>query len=108
MSVRQENRFRAQSIARFREAGVLAGQIEAAGRERREPSQQAARSGTATRRQVRNWMRRNAEDHDGPTAVAEAASIALALPYGAMDDPDHWVWDEAFDAHQLYFSDVQP
>ena len=103
MSVRQENRFKAQSIARFREAGTLAGQLEAAGRERREPSQQAARSSTATRRQVRNWMRRNAGDYDGPTTLAEVANIALVLPYGAMDDPDHWVWDEACDAHEPYF-----
>ena len=103
MSVRQENRFRAQSIARFREAGTLAGQLEAAGRKSRETSQQVAQSSTATRRQVRNWMRRNAEDCDGPTALAEAANIALVLPYGAMDDPDHWVWDEAADAHKPYF-----
>ena len=35
MSVRQENRFRAQSSARFRQAGTLAGQIEALRREQR-------------------------------------------------------------------------
>lgn len=101
MSVRQENRFRAQSIARFRETDILAGQLEAAGRKSREPGRQATASSTATRRQVRNWMRRNAEDYDGPTALAEAANIALVLPYGAMDDPDHWIWDEAVEASPL-------
>ena len=95
MSVRQENRFRAQSIARFRQAGTLAGQIEASRREQRQPSQPVTGPGKASRRQVRNWMRRNAEDYEGATALAEAANIVLFLPSDAMNDPDHWIWDEA-------------
>lgn len=101
MSVRQENRFRAQSLARFRQAGILAGQIESVHREQRQPQRQITTPGAASRRQVRNWMRLNAEDHDGPTQLAEAANIALVLPCGAMDDPDHWIWDEACNALEV-------
>ena len=98
MSVRQENRFRAQSLARFRQAGILAGQIESLHRKQRRSDQQAATPMAVSRRQVRNWMRLNAEDYETETALAEAANVELALPSGAMDDPDHWIWDEAFDA----------
>lgn len=95
MSVRQENRFKAQSIARFRQAGTLAGELEALRRGKRRQDQQTALPGSASRRQVRNWMCQNAGDYDGATALAEAANIALSLPPDAMGDPDHWIWDEA-------------
>lgn len=40
-------------------------------------------------------MLRNAQDYESATAIAEGANAALDLPNGAMDDPEHWVWDEA-------------
>ena len=101
MSVRQENRFKVQSVARFRQAGILAGQLESLRREQRRPNQQTAIPIAASRRQVRNWMRLNAEDYETETALAEAANIALTLPCGAMYDPDHWVWDEALNALEV-------
>lgn len=52
----------------------------------------------ATRRQVRNWMRRNVEGFESATELAEAANAALDLPPGAMDDEGHWVWEEALSA----------
>ena len=51
-----------------------------------------------SRMQVRSWMRRNASEYEGATQLAEAANCALRLPFGAMDDETHWVWDEAFSA----------
>ena len=51
-----------------------------------------------TRRQVRSWMRRNAEGFDTATELAEAANAALRLPPEAMDDEGHWVWEEALSA----------
>ena len=53
---------------------------------------------SATRRQVRNWMRRNVEGFETATELAEAANAALDLPTGAMDDECHWVWEEALSA----------
>jgi hypothetical protein len=100
MSVRQENRFRAQSITRFRQAGILAGQLESLRREQRRPDQQVAMPIAASLRRVRYWMRLNAEDYEGPTQLVEAANIALVLPHSAMDDPDHWIWDEALNAQE--------
>jgi hypothetical protein len=98
MSVRQENRYKTQSIASFHQVGTLAGQNEALRRASRQPGQQVKTSDTATRRQVRNWLRLNAVDYEGATALAEAANTALSLPSGALDDPDHWIWDEALSA----------
>lgn len=43
-------------------------------------------------------MRQNAQDFDAATQLAEAANVALDLPYDAMDDETHWVWEEALDA----------
>ena len=53
---------------------------------------------SASRRQVRIWMRRNAECFESATTLAEAANAALDLPAGAMDDDGHWVWEEALSA----------
>lgn len=101
MSVRQENRFKAQSLARVREADGLARQLEALRHQPRQQGQQGVEPGSTTKRQVRNWMRRNAADYAVATALAEAANIALSLPSGAMDDPNHWIWDEALDALEV-------
>lgn len=104
MSVRQENRYMAQSMAQFRQAGTLARQLESLRRQQRQQGQQgqqATGSSSATRQQLRNWMRQNAEDYEGATALVEAANIALSLPPGAMDDSTHWIWDEACDAQEV-------
>lgn len=53
---------------------------------------------SAARRQVKSWMRNNAEGFDSATELAEAANAALDLPLGAMDDETHWVWEEAISA----------
>lgn len=53
---------------------------------------------SATRKQVRSWMRMNASEYDNPTQLAEGANVVFDLPCGAMDDETHWVWDEALDA----------
>ena len=53
---------------------------------------------SSTRRDARNWMRRNAEEFETATELAEAANAALRLPPGAMDDECHWVWEEALSA----------
>lgn len=47
----------------------------------------------ATRKQVRNWMRRNADDNE--SLLAENAVAALNLPQSWLDDSTHWLWDEA-------------
>lgn len=53
-----------------------------------------------SRRQIRVFLDANAEDYDGPTALVEAADLAFDLPESWLDDPDHWIWDEAFEAHE--------
>ena len=45
-----------------------------------------------------NWMRRNAQEFETATELAEAANAALRLPPDAMDDECHWVWEEALSA----------
>jgi hypothetical protein len=51
-----------------------------------------------TRRQARRWMCTNAHDYETSTQLAEGANAALSFPPDALDDPDHWVWDEALEA----------
>lgn len=95
MSVRQENRNRRrlQYFNDRRNALHLQAEAAAQVRDPRPPVGQPKPA--ATRQQVRRWMRRNAADYDTATALVEAANVALDLPAGAMDDPDHWVWEEA-------------
>lgn len=99
MGVAQEARYKKLVIEQGNKANDRMIQAEAANMVRApRPSVQPQKSTTATRRQVRAWMRSNAEDYDNATNLAEAANIDLDLPHGAMDDPDHWIWDEAVDA----------
>jgi crotonobetainyl-CoA:carnitine CoA-transferase CaiB-like acyl-CoA transferase len=49
----------------------------------------------ADRSAMRRWMRLHADEHEGATALAEAASAAFDLPEDWLDDPTHWVWDMA-------------
>lgn len=98
MSVRQENRYRKLVIAQGRALPDIKRELEAAFMERLPRPAVAPPKPSATRGQVRSWMRRNAADYDDATHLAEAANIALYLPTGAMDDETHWVWDEALSA----------
>ena len=59
---------------------------------------QSSRSRTQSRRQVRSWMRNNADGFDSATQFAEAANAAIDLPPDAMNDDTHWVWEEAVSA----------
>ena len=98
MSVRQENRWKkhlhekASEIERKQHDALTLVTIRPA----REPLA-SHKSTTATKAQVLAWMRRAIEDdgYDDCTSLAESANAALELPPGAMDDPDHWVWEEA-------------
>ena len=94
-SVRQENRYR--KLVRQQSDLATAHLIDPAPiRPQRKPA--IPPKPGASRRQVRAWMRNNASEYETATNLAEAANIALDLPYGAMDDPDHWIWDEAINA----------
>ena len=99
-TVKQENRYAAmvkrQADAVCDERSIM--ETLASPRTPRAPTQRN-HSTTATRKQVRSWMRRNAEHYEYcSTHLAEAANVAFDLPAGAMDDGDHWIWDEAYDA----------
>lgn len=50
---------------------------------------------SATRQQVRRWMRNNASEYDNATALAEAANVEFLLPGNGLDDECHWIWEEA-------------
>lgn len=98
MSVKQENRWKKylheknKEIERKEHDALALAIIRPA----REPLA-TAKSTTATKAQVRSWMRRAVDDdeYDDCTSLAEGANAALELPPEAMDDPDHWVWEEA-------------
>lgn len=99
-TVKQENRYAAmvksQADAVCDERRIM--ETLASQRTPRAPTQRN-QSTTATRKQVRSWMRINAEHYEYcSTHLAEAANVALDLPAGAMDDGDHWIWDEAYEA----------
>lgn len=95
MSVRQENRNRRRLQYFNDRRAALQLQAEAATQVRGPRPTVGQPNPAATRQQVRSWMRRNADYYDTATAMVEAANAALDLPAGAMDDPDHWVWEEA-------------
>ena len=97
-SVRKENRWRRNvqdandEIDRRRRCG------EAIFMERKPRLAVVPPPPSANRRQVRSWMRNNAEDYECATTLAEGANAALDLPAGAIDDETHWVWEEALSA----------
>ena len=98
MSVQQEHRYQKLVISQGRIATDRQRLIEAMFMERSPRPVLVQPLPNASRRQVRSWMRRNAEGFDSATALAEAANAALDLPAGAMDDEGHWVWEEAVSA----------
>ena len=102
MSVRQENRYRKLVISQGQAATDRQRELEAA-RMVREPRKPAIPPPpSARRRDVRAWMRLNADDYETATHLAEAANVAFTLPDGGLDDETHWVWDEAFHAKEIY------
>ena len=103
MSVKQENRWSRRLYLENQSRNDRDREIEAAFMERGERRQPEKKVSTeATRRQCRAWMQSNAEEYKCSTQIAEAANISLELPHGALDDPEHWVWDEAYLAMKQY------
>ena len=98
MSVKQENRYRKWVIETGHAATDRQREIEAATMERKPRPVAIPPKPSASRRQVKSWMRQNAQDFDTATQLAEAANAALDLTSDAMDDETHWVWEEALSA----------
>ncbi len=103
-TVKQENRYAA--MVKFQADAVCDDrrimETLASPRAPRAPTQRN-QSTTVTRKQVRSWMRRNAEHYEYcSTRLAEAANVALELPAGALDDAAHWIWEEAYEACEGY------
>lgn len=98
MSVKQENRYRKLVISHGRTATDRQREVEAAFMERGTRKPAIPPPPSARRRDVRAWMRHNAEHYETATELAEAANAALRLPPEAMDDGGHWVWEEAISA----------
>lgn len=98
MSVRQEHRYQKLVISQGRVATDRQRLTEAMFMERGPRPALVPPPPNSSRRQVRSWMRRNAEGFESATELAEAANAALDLPPGAMDDEGHWVWEEALSA----------
>jgi hypothetical protein len=97
-SARKESRWKKSVQAANDEIDKRQREIEAANMVRRPRLAVVPPPPSANRKQVRSWMRRNAEGHECATTLAEAANAALDLPAGAMDDETHWVWEEALSA----------
>jgi len=103
MSVRKENRWR-KTIQNANDAiSDRQREIEAAFMVREIRPAVTPPPQSATRRQVRRWMRQNVSEYDGNmTFLAEGANAALNLPDGALDDETHWIWDEALNAVEWF------
>lgn len=106
VSVRQEHRYQKLVIEQGNVITDIAREIEAATMVRKPRVAVTLPEPSATRRQCRSWMRRNAQDFECATSLAEAANAVLDLPHGAMDDDGHWVWEEA--ANALDWAENQP
>lgn len=98
MSVRQENRYRNLVISQGRLATDRQREIEAATMARGPKKPAIPPPPSARRRDVRAWMRSNAEHYETATQLAEAANAIFRLPDGGLDDETHWAWDEAAEA----------
>lgn len=100
-SARKENRWRKTVYAANDQNDKSKREIEAATMVRGVRLSPVSPVPNATRKEVRSWMRRNATEYGDSTHLAEAANVALELPAGAMDDGDHWVWEEAYLASKI-------
>mgnify|MGYP000850353031 FL=1 len=98
MSVQQENRYRKLVISQGRMATDRQREVEAACMVRGPRKPVIPPPPSARRRDVRLWMRHNAEHYETATELAEAANAVFRLPDGGLDDETHWVWDEACEA----------
>lgn len=96
-SVRKENRWRRTLQGINDSVSDRRREIEAAVMVRapRPQVEPPVAKNSATRRQVRVWMRNNAHEYDCATRLAEAANVVFDLPGGGLDDETHWVWEEA-------------
>ena len=83
MSVRQENRWRRTLKESNDRASDIQRQIEAAFMERKERKESVKPEPFASRRQVRSWMRRNAEGFESATELAEATRSAADRSRGS-------------------------
>ena len=98
-SVRKENRWKRNAQAANDAKSDLRREVESACLVRGPRPALVPPPPNHTRRQVRSWMRRNADDgFETATELAEAANAAMRLTPGAMDDEGHWVWEEAISA----------
>ena len=101
MSVRQETRYKKLVISQGRIESDRQRLLEAAFMERKQRPLVVPPKPTPTRREIRKWMRINAEDYETATRLAEAANVVFNLPCEWLDDECHWIWDEASDAHGI-------
>ena len=97
-SARKENRWKSQVQQQNDSADRLRREMEAAAMIRGPRKPAVSPGPTASRRQVRSWMRLNANEYECATQLAEAANIEFDLPGSGLEDETHWVWDEAADA----------
>lgn len=98
VSVKQEHRYARMVINAGRAITDRQREIEAATMVRGPRKPTVPPPPSARRRDVRAWMRHNAEHYETATELAEAANAIFRLPDGGLDDETHWVWDEAADA----------
>jgi hypothetical protein len=96
MSIKSENRYKANSMAKARAIGQRNGEMEAMDRLPREQQQQSMRY--STRAQVKAWMVNHADHYDSMTQLACGVELALWMPFGCIDDETHWIWDCAYEA----------
>lgn len=97
-SVKKENRWRKLLHEQASEAEARRIQAEAIAMRRGPRLTPVGPAPDATRRQVRSWMRANADEYETATEIAEGANAALRLPQHWLDDSEHWVWEEAMAA----------
>lgn len=99
MSVKSENRYRSNSIAAARKINADLATAEVLRSPRYNQSHCTSIQITwAEKRSVRNWMRRNADEYQTATELAEAAAAAFDFHGGdPLTEETHWIWDLAAD-----------
>ena len=97
-SARKENRWKRNVQATNDSESARRRELEAATMVRGPRKPAIPPPPSARRRDVRLWMRKNAEHYETATELAEAANSVFRLPDGGLDDETHWVWDEAIEA----------
>jgi hypothetical protein len=100
MGAAQENRYKKLVYSQSQAINDKQREIEAAFMDRKPRQPVIPIKPNANRKQVRSWMRKNIEDYDDMTALAESANAALDIADNALDDETHWIWDEAYAAFE--------